>query len=539
MSRTLTKSFVKASKATQLQKAHAKQEQNNAGGFSFKLDKWKRLDQFLILGSEKGSYYVKEEKLSEENAKNLADCIKEDGKRVVNRVIEISAAGRAPKNTPAIFAMALVAKLGDEEVRKYSFLKLKEVCRIGTHLFIYANFVNQMRGWGAGLRKAIAGWYNSFDAKGLDLQVAKYQNREGWTHKDLFQVGRVTAKYQQNNPELAGIFSFILTGEDSGTPIISGMLKVHKSKDLSEQIDIIRDHRLPFECVPTELLAKKEVWQTLLPNLGLTAILRNLGNMTRLDVLSPFSKELKFVVDKLGNEEQIKRAKLHPMQILVALKTYAKGCGFKGKNTWNPIPQITDVLNDAYYKAFKFVEPTGKNFLLACDVSGSMGSPCAGSEVLTCCEASGALALTVAKTEKNYHFVKFAGADGYKWNTNKGILPLNISPNEQLQSVCKKMYDSNFGTTDCSLPMEEAIKNKWDVDVFIILTDCETYQGKRHAHIALEDYRRKLNKPGAKLIVIGMTSNGFSIANPDDPNMLDIVGFDANIPALIADFARN
>jgi 60 kDa SS-A/Ro ribonucleoprotein len=35
-----------------------------------------------------------------------------------------------------------------------------------------------------------------------------------------------------------------------------------------------------------------------------------------------------------------------------------------------------------------------------------------------------------------------------------------------------------------------------------------------------------------------MVSNGFSIADPTDGGMLDVVGFDAATPQLIADFTR-
>jgi 60 kDa SS-A/Ro ribonucleoprotein len=31
---------------------------NNAGGYGFQLDDWERLERFLILGSESGTYYV-------------------------------------------------------------------------------------------------------------------------------------------------------------------------------------------------------------------------------------------------------------------------------------------------------------------------------------------------------------------------------------------------------------------------------------------------------------------------------------------------
>ena len=42
---------------------------------------------------------------------------------------------------------------------------------------------------------------------------------------------------------------------------------------------------------------------------------------------------------------------------------------------------------------------------------------------------------------------------------------------------------------------------------------------------------------GAKLVVIGMVSNGFTIADPNDAGMLDVVGFDTATPSVIADFA--
>ncbi len=54
---------------------------------------------------------------------------------------------------------------------------------------------------------------------------------------------------------------------------------------------------------------------------------------------------------------------------------------------------------------------------------------------------------------------------------------------------------------------------------------------------ALREYRKKTGI-AAKLVVLGLVSNGFSIADPDDGGMLDVVGFDAAAPAVIADFIR-
>jgi 60 kDa SS-A/Ro ribonucleoprotein len=76
------------------------------------------------------------------------------------------------------------------------------------------------------------------------------------------------------------------------------------------------------------------------------------------------------------------------------------------------------------------------------------------------------------------------------------------------------------------------------VDTFIVYTDDETWYGDMHPHQALEQYRQKTGIP-AKLVSVGMTSNGFTIANPNDAGMLDVVGFDTAVPVVISNFARS
>ena len=82
-----------------------------------------------------------------------------------------------------------------------------------------------------------------------------------------------------------------------------------------------------------------------------------------------------------------------------------------------------------------------------------------------------------------------------------------------------------------------ALDRGLEVDAFVVYTDSETWAGKIHPVQALRDYRRKTGI-AAKLVVVGMVSNGFSIADPDDAGMLDVVGFDAAAPAVLADFIR-
>ena len=92
-----------------------------------------------------------------------------------------------------------------------------------------------------------------------------------------------------------------------------------------------------------------------------------------------------------------------------------------------------------------------------------------------------------------------------------------------------------FGGTDCALPMVEALKHRWAVDAFVVFTDSEAWAGNIHPTQALREYRERMGI-GAKLVVVAMASNGFSIADPDDKGMMDVVGFDTATPMMITDF---
>jgi 60 kDa SS-A/Ro ribonucleoprotein len=85
--------------------------------------------------------------------------------------------------------------------------------------------------------------------------------------------------------------------------------------------------------------------------------------------------------------------------------------------------------------------------------------------------------------------------------------------------------------------MQYALREGLDVDTFIVYTDNETWAGREHPAQALRRYRER-SGINARLIVVGMASNGFSIADPADAGMLDVVGFDASAPALMSEFSR-
>ena len=101
---------------------------NSAGGFAWAVDDWARLDRFLVLGSEGGTLLRRRARADAATTRaRVARCIAADGMRAVDRIVAISDAGRAPKNDPAIFSLAMAAKLGDDATRAAAYAALPKV----------------------------------------------------------------------------------------------------------------------------------------------------------------------------------------------------------------------------------------------------------------------------------------------------------------------------------------------------------------------------------------------------------------------------
>jgi 60 kDa SS-A/Ro ribonucleoprotein len=515
---------------------------NSAGGYSFGVDDWTRLRRFLILGSEGGSYYAGEKTLSAENAGAVIRCIENDGARVVSEILAISDSGRAPKNDPALLALALATAKGDEATRQAALDALPKVARTGTHLMHFAAFVDAQRGWGRGLRRAVGNWYNQKPARDVAYQALKYQARDKWSHRDLLRLSHPTPISDEHRT----IYHWITQGWDwvgdephpvSALQQIWAMEKAKRAAGAGEIADLIRDYKLPREAIPTNFLTEKVVWEALLESMPMTALIRNLATLTRVGLLETGSAATDKVVAQITDAAWLQKSRVHPIGVLSALKTYAAGRGMRGQNSWAPVTKIVDALDEAFYKSFGNVEASGARTLLALDVSSSMTCGyVAGVLGLTPRDASAAMALVTATTEAHYEVVGFTSSSG-GYSANAALTPLALSPRQRLDDAIKAVSDLPFGGTDCAQPMLWAMKEKKQFDAFIIYTDSETWAGEIHPAQALQQYREKTGI-AAKLIVVGMVSNGFSIADPNDAGMLDVVGFDTSTPGLMTEFVR-
>jgi 60 kDa SS-A/Ro ribonucleoprotein len=279
--------------------------------------------------------------------------------------------------------------------------------------------------------------------------------------------------------------------------------------------------------VPTELLKYATVWSALLEKMPMTAMIRNLGNLSKCGLLTPLSDTEKEVARRVNDEAALKKSRVHPIQILLAEKVYESGKGVRGSGEWKVAPKVVEALDTAFYLSFMNVEPTGKNFYLAVDVSSSMsGGQIAGAPGLTPCAGAAAMAMTTVHAEENYYVSGFA----------EKMKEITVTKQDKLTTVMQKFQDRNFGGTDTSAAILDAQNRKMKVDAFVLYTDGMTWAGDTHTCKALENYRQKMSVP-ARLIVCNMVSSDVTVADPTDGGSLDVVGFDAATPQIISSFA--
>ena len=534
--------------ATQRERADARQVENSAGGFVYSVSDDQRLRRFLVLGTEGGTFYASQKDLTNANVNFLKEYAVSAPEAFLVTLTEVDSKNIAPRHSTVLLALAvLYTHTDNRDVRLNIEALFTDFVRTGTHLFEFVQYVTMYRKWGRALRRLIGSWYKTQEPDALAYQVMKYRQRDGWTHRDLLR---------KSHPQVTGSLATVLDYVTHGPVTIEDTLKSGKpttvNVDVADVIDQfeavkrgdlkpVEASALSWEMLPTESLTDPAVWRSLVAGRGrlpYTAMLRNLGRMTSIGVFED-TKTVADVVARLSDPGYVKRARVHPFNVLTALKTYGSGGGFRGSLTWRPVQRIVDALDAAFYASFGNVEATGKRICIALDVSGSMGSTLMNSNV-SAREGSVAMAMaTLAADPDTTETIAFTSggwtspAQRARWGG--GITELGLSPRRRMDDIVNETSRLGFGGTDCSLPMLWAEAQGKAFDAFIVYTDNETWAGTIQPMDALRAYRAKVN-PEARLIVVGMTATNFTIADPQDGGALDVVGFDASAPAIISNF---
>ncbi|KAM6949007.1 RNA-binding protein RO60 [Aplochiton taeniatus] len=464
------------------------------------------------------------------------------GCEMVEKIKEFSQDGCSIRPDPSLFALAVCSQHSDLKTRQAAFKALKEVCRDPTHLFSFVQFKKELREgmkcgiWGRALRKAVSDWYNEQDAMSLALAVTTCKQRGGWSHQDLLRLSHtkpahkttvLISKYltkgwkgvqlaykdKENAADVARVLSYLEVVE-----------KVKHSSDEVEVADLIEEHKLGREQLLTDHLRSKEA--ALLKEMPLAAVLKSLGKMTADKVLEPGSSAVAEVCERVQSEAVLKKAKIHPFSVLLASENYKRGLGSRGKVKWDPDVNILKALDSAFYKSFENVEPVGKRFAVAVDVSTSLSSTVPGMCVSTAVAAA-AVAMVIARTEADTQVLAFS--EGV-------VVPCNISCTMSLIQTTAELVKIPSGSTDGTLPIKWATEQGKAVDVFIVFTNNQYLTCSASPVETLKRHRQKMGT-SSKLVMCGLTSSMNTISDTEDKGLFSICGFDLGALDVIRNIA--
>lgn len=566
---------------------------NSADGYTYTISDEDLIDRILILGTSSNTYYSSAEKLTADSMESIKRMLNEGkGQMLVEHVSNVYESGRAPKQDPTFFVLALLTQSDVPlEVRK-SALQIVSRMRTFTQLYSWVALKKQLanghKGFGRATRSALLELFKSKTGKQLIYQTSKYGSRkigkETWTIGDVISCAHIASKKLSMDSQVA--VAYMINGIESAQTVANKYADNQQCLEVMQYLyaveavkkstcttdvacQMIRQYNLPRETLSSHLLNDLNVWNSLLYTssisengtiqhrikMPITALIRNLGVMSSKGV---FDDEIitNTVAKYLTNKQVLKCGRVHPVTILVARITYESGRGVKGSLNWKVSQQIVSALEEAFYVAFGNIDGTGKRILHAVDCSGSMSCGMCAIPNLTACQAVSTLVMEAIKREHKYHQALLAKGENSEFIQDVVLFKhtlekVNISHIDTLNTVMKTIQDHNFGSTDCALPMINALETyrksngKHGVyDAFIVYTDNETYYGKTHPSEALDNYNKEIGIC-AKMIVIATTPTNNSIGffnrgtqpNKDNcTNALNISGFDLNAPELIRNF---
>ncbi len=572
--------------------------------FVYKLSLKDYILRLLVLGTRENKYDQRSKNLAGEDIEYIQQQIKAGhGEKILEIVKDVYIESRAPKFDNTFMILAMLCRVDDNSLKTQSLQFLKQFRTI-SHLYswkkIHAEIVNPIsgektKGFGRAVKRQLNEWILSYRDKPMDLayQITKYQEREGWSFKNILQCTHVCTNTADNrifpnktnkiikkkisNPhngpptEIDAVLRYAVNGvtamndlvQDSWclekAPVVEYLKAVNNAKkcEANEEnkaflIALIYEYKLTREQVPTWALIDREVLTALLINknktqvtMPLTALLRNLGNMTSHSVY--MDKDVEEVVcEHIVDPMTIHHSHIHPVTVLTAWFTYKKGTGDKGSHIWRPHLKIIEALEKMFYLSFKNVKPTGKRICFLIDGSGSMTceSLCKG---ISNAEAAALLAMIFARSETetkdspahSFYIFTSKNANNYR-NCNTGLTDVSdvIDSTASLETVLNAVQRSDWGSTNISLGILEALRYKRKYDAFVVITDNDVNSGNKPSSV-IQKYRTEMKMPHTKLVVVATQGSDYTIADPADPLMMDMCGFDSHGPKILQDFIRS
>ncbi len=346
---------------------------------------------------------------------------------------------------------------------------------------------------GRAVKNTIAKWLNQNLS---EYWAIKYNGKgRGFSLADIIQ----TIHPVPDSEQIGMLFKYLISGEcgfQDGKIYAYEQLK--KAETLAEQIHWIREGQLPHEVVTGVCKMTPELWNALVPEMPVFALIRNLNVLDRAGVLDT---NRNLIERKLTDREVLRKSKILPFRFLNAFNAIEKA--------W-----AKDVLRQAVEMTFDGLPEIPGKTAVFLDISGSMNG-----EYL---RIGSVFALALFKKTKG---------NGVFWLFDNAVHDPKASLHDSILTQAERITAQ--GGTDTGAPVR-ALRTR--VDNIIIITDEQQNSGSPF-YKELVNYRKKYNA-NARAFVIDLAPYRSGMVPPADDLSHYIYGWSDPVLQYIS-FATN
>lgn len=458
-------------------------------------------------------YYADTEKVEDLKKRNFStEGLDEQAVKIINACFEI-ADGKNPRDllalahwarvelnmrtTPQIMlAVAANSEKTKPFVRKYvPFIskradEVKQVVGAYEHLFGWKAFP-------ACLKKGVSDRMSTM----TEYEILKYNTSGHPSFKDLLSF----CERRKDYPFIKEIREYIMSGDvinPEKTPMFAARRELTSIKKWNSEVPYIAKRAgVTWEVLVSQFGNSAHVWETVIPQMGYMALLRNLANFLDANISM---ESCKLVANKLSNRENVLNSKQLPFRfvsahrILEPKQTYSlfsigsSGRNNRNVNDWNI--QKKQIFMEAIEQALDVsVENTvkldGVSYVVA-DNSGSMSYPVSEKSTVMVCDAANVLCSIIHKRSENSIIGSFGTNVVFPTLTKRNSILTNM---EKIATFKENVRGHG---TDAWKTIKYLLDNKIKVDRIILLSDMRCYNsyGLESVATLLKKYRMTVNK---------------------------------------------
>jgi len=466
---------------------------NRDGYKSFNRSIEEQFIQLMMCNSLTNTFYVSSEELLSESVDVIREMMKKDTEFAAKAIVY--ARNNGFMRSQPILALAILAEY-DKDLFKQIFNK---VCLIPSDVFEFLSFYKWL-GHGTGGRMVKQAIANFLNANLSPYWIIKYNGRgRGFNLKDLVKISHI----KPANDSINELIKYLLDLKYDADRF--QQLKLYDwfrstAQYLAEDsiIDLIRKAKLPHEVVTSRVNMTPAIWEALMYEMPVMALLRHLATLEKNDVFNS-EENVNFVIERLTNEDLLLRAKILPFRVYDAYKKIFN-------------ERIKDALREALETTVaNLPDIEGKTAILI-DTSWSM-------EKLISKASLFAISL-YKKTNGNAVVIEF----------NNSAKKVELSKHDSILTQMDKFVAR--GGTNTASAVELLIKNNIIVDNIVVITDEQQNDGAPFYNV-LNKYRKWIN-PNVKTFIVDLSPYRNYFTPPADKNTFYVFGWSQSVLDYIA-----